>query len=402
MDARRERRELEALGIIAAVAAAVLIGLRPGGGDADMAASASEPASSPVAAELSVRSSPASTSEPGRPLSSADARPSADVYAAIASGTLAHRVADTPTRVYVPNNTSDTVSIVDPRTYRVIRTVRVGLGPQHITPSWDLRHLYVGNTYSSTLTEIDPRSGRVVRTIPVPDPYNLYFTPDGSVAVDVAERLRTLYLFDPETWKRIGAIRIPFAGIDHLDFSADGRFLLISAEYSGMVAKVSLATRRVVGSLRVGGSPVDVKLSPDGSVFYVANQERGGVSVVDPVAMKEVGFIRTGAGAHGFCMARDAEHLYVSNRLAGTISVLDPASDRVVHTWDVGGSPDMLQISADGRLLWVSNRYDGSISVVSTASGRVVRTIRVGSSPHGLTLFPQPGRYSLGHNGVYR
>jgi YVTN family beta-propeller protein len=101
-------------------------------------------------------------------------------------------------------------------------------------------------------------------------------------------------------------------------------------------------------------------------------------------------------------VSRDTTELYVSNRLAGTISVIDFATLRVIHTWHVGGSPDMLQVSADGRQLWVSNRYDATVSVVSTSTGKVLHTIAVGANPHGLTLFPQPGRYSIGHNGVYR
>ena len=304
--------------------------------------------------------------------------------------------------MYVPNNDSNTVSVIDPKTFRVVRTFSVGAGPQHVSPSWDLRHLYVGDTYANALTEIDPSTGRPTRTIRVPDPYNLYFTPDGRTAIDVAERLQTLFFFDPRTWRQEAALHVPFSGIDHLDFSANGRYLLLSAEYSGEVVKVDVARRRVVGSVHVGGSPVDVKLAPDGSVFYVANQVRNGVSVIDPSRMREVAFVRTGAGAHGFCVSRDARDLYVSNRLAGTISVLSFASQRVVHTWHVGGSPDMLQVSADGRLLWASNRYDGTVSVISTKTGHVLHTIRVGSSPHGLTLFPQPGAFSLGHNGVYR
>jgi YVTN family beta-propeller protein len=101
-------------------------------------------------------------------------------------------------------------------------------------------------------------------------------------------------------------------------------------------------------------------------------------------------------------VSRDATELYVSNRLGGTISVIDFATNHVVATWQVGGSPDMLQVSSDGRFLWASNRYDASLSVISTRTGRVLHTIAVGSEPHGITLFPQPGRFSLGHNGVYR
>jgi len=324
------------------------------------------------------------------------------VWDGMATSRLSPKVAGIPPRVYVPNNRSNTLTEIDPATFRVIRTIRVGAGPQHVTPSWDMRHLYVGNTYSNTLTEIDPMSGRPVRSIAVPDPYNLYFTPDGSLAIDVAERLQRLYFFDPHTWRSRGSVPIPWPGADHLDFSANGRYLLLSTEYAGEVVKVSVPQRKVVGSVHVGGSPVDVKLSPDGSVFYVANQIRGGVSVIDPIRMREIRFIRTGAGAHGFCISRDASQLYVSNRLAGTISVLDFSSGRVERTWHVGGSPDMMQVSADGAQLWVSNRYDGTVSVISTRSGRVLHTIRVGSEPHGLTLFPQPGRFSIGHNGVYR
>jgi YVTN family beta-propeller protein len=326
----------------------------------------------------------------------------AGIYADDVSPQLSRRVADVPTRVYVPNNLSDTVDVINPRTYRVERVFHVGSGPQHITPSWNLRHLYVGNTYGNTLTVIDPRTGRPTRTISVPDPYNLYFTPDGTTAIDVAERLERLFFFDPRTWKLLGSLRVPYAGIDHLDFSADGRFLLLSAEFSGEIVRVDVARRRVTGHLHVGGSPVDVKLSPDGSVFFVANQVRNGVSVVDARRMREIAFVRTGAGAHGFCVSRDARDLYVSNRLAGSISVLSFATRRVVHTWHVGGSPDMMQVSADGRLLWASNRYDATVSVISTRTGHVAHTIPVGGGPHGLTLFPQPGRYSIGHNGVYR
>ncbi len=324
-----------------------------------------------------------------------------NVYASI-GGPLAPAVRGIPTRVYVPDNDANDVRVIDPRTYRVVRTFAVGGEPQHVAPSWDLRHLYVGNVYSNSLTELDPKTGRPGHTISIPDPYNLYFTPDGNHAIDVAEGRDMLYFYDPHTWKLQGMLRIPFRGPDHLDFSADGTYLLLSTEYAGVVVKVELQPRQIVGSVNVGGSTVDVKLSPEGASFFVANQQRGGVSVIDPVSMTETQFIPTASGAHGFAMARDARHLYVSNRLAGSISVIDTRTRKVVHTWVVGGSPDMLQVSADGTQLWTTNRFDASVSVIDTRTGKVLHTIAVGGHPHGLTLFPQPGRYCLGHNGVYR
>jgi YVTN family beta-propeller protein len=274
--------------------------------------------------------------------------------------------------------------------------------PHHITPSWDLSKLYVNNTEGDSLTVIDPRTGKPSGTVPMVDPYNLYFTPDGTKAIVVAERFQRLDFYDPGSWKLIKSLPIPFPGVDHADFTLDGRYFLASTEFSGQVVKIDTEAMEIVGKATVGSLPIDVKASPDGKVFYVSNQGRNGVSIIDPSSMEEIGFLPTGKGAHGLIVSRDAKLLYVSNRLGGSISAIDLGSRQVVATWPVGGSPDMMQISADGKQLWVSNRYNGSVSVIDTGGGKVLKTIATGSGAHGLTLFPQPGRYSVGHNGVYR
>jgi YVTN family beta-propeller protein len=234
------------------------------------------------------------------------------------------------------------------------------------------------------------------------DPYNLYFTPDGSKAIVVAEVLRRLDFRDPHSWQLIRSVNIPWPGVDHLDFSADGTYLLAGTEYSGVVVKVDTVNMEMTGAAIVGGLPIDVRVSPDGSVFYVANQGRHGVSVVDPVAMKEIQFLPTGQGAHGLQVSRDTRSLYVSNRLAGSISVIDFATRRVTATWNVGGSPDMLQLSPDGRQLWASGRFEGAVYVIDTVTGALLHKIRAGAGAHGLSYFPNTGRISTGHNGVYR
>jgi YVTN family beta-propeller protein len=311
-------------------------------------------------------------------------------------------VADIPVRVYVPNSGARTVSIIDPATLEVVDTLPVGKVPHHITPSWDLSKLYVNNTEGDSLSVIDPRTGKVSDTIPVVDPYNLYFTPDGKKAIVVAERFQRLDFYDIGSWQLVKSLSVPWAGVDHADFTLDGRYFLASTEFSGQVVKVDTETMEIVGRATVGSLPIDVKSSPDGSVFYVSNQGRHGVSIVDPTSMEEIGFLPTGKGAHGLNVSRDAKLMYVSNRLGGSISVIDLATRQVAATWQVGGSPDMLQVSADGKQLWASNRYHGSVSVIDTATGTVIKTIATGAGAHGLTLFPQPGRYSIGHNGVYR
>jgi YVTN family beta-propeller protein len=318
------------------------------------------------------------------------------------TGRIPEVVADLPPRVYVPNELGGDIVVIDPIAMQVIDRFWVGRTPHHVAPDYDFQYLYVNVMDSSRLTVIDPWTGKPISAIPVPVPYNLYFTPDGSMAVVAAEYYNRLDFFDPTTWAPIKYLPIPGSGVDHLDFSADGSFLIVGCEFGGQIVKVDLESLTVAGVLRAGGLPIDVKLAPDGSVFYVANQGRHGVSIVDPFAMQEVGFLPTGRGAHGMAISRDTKSLYVSNRLAGTISVIDFEAQGIAATWWVGGSPDMLQVSPDGKQLWASARSHGSVYVIDTESGGLIQTIWTGAAPHGLTYFPQPGRYCLGHNGVYR
>ena len=324
-----------------------------------------------------------------------------NVYAATMHGLDGRGRAITP-RVYVPNSDEGTVSVIDPATYTVVSTFAVGKNPQHIGPSWDLGVLYVSNNLGNSLTPVDPQTATPGPVVPVTDPYNLYFTPDGRSAIVVAERLRRLDFRDPHTWKLQYSIAIPHKGANHLDFSSDGKTFLISCEFSGWVVKMDLTTRTIVGELNVKGEPIDVKLAPDGTVYYVANMSRGGVSVIDPTTMTEVEFLPTGMGAHGLYPSRDTTRLYVSNRHANSVSVIDFATRKVVDTWRFTGTPDMGSVSADGKELWLAGRYSREVYVIDTTTGTLTHRIPVGRGPHGLTFFPQPGRYSLGHTGNYR
>jgi YVTN family beta-propeller protein len=329
-----------------------------------------------------------------------------DVYAADRPGRLAAAVRDYPSRVYVPNSLSDTVSVIDPHTYKVIDEFPVGALPQHVTPSYDLKTLWVNNDEGNSLTPINPATGKPGRPVKVADPYNLYFTADGRYAIVVAERLERLDFRDPHTMALHRSLRVPCPGVDHMDFSADGRYLLASCEFGARVMEVNLASERVVRtlSLKPGAMPQDVKLSPDGRTFYVADMMSGGVWMINARTLRKQGFIATGAGAHGLYVSRDSRYLYVSNREAGSISVIPFARRAVVHDWPIkgGGTPDMGGVSADGKVLWLSGRYSSEVYAIDTRDGRLLARIPVGKGPHGLCVYPQPGRYSLGHTGVFR
>jgi YVTN family beta-propeller protein len=330
----------------------------------------------------------------------------ADIYAADRPNQLSDVVRGFPSRVYVPNTESNSVDVIDPATYRVVDHFKVGRLPQHVTPSWDLKTLWVLNDKSSTLTRIDPATGKTHETIRVLDPYNMYYTPDGKYAIVVAEQRERLEFYDAHTMKLAKEVWVPCKGVDHMDFTANGRYLIASCEFGGAVIKFDVAAQKMVGRLPVTpkGMPQDVKTSPDGAVFYVADMMANGVHEIDPETFQQIGFIPTGKGAHGLYVSRDSKMMYVSNRGEGSISLIDLATRKVATKWKFpgGGSPDMGGVSADGKVLWLSGRYNSEVYAIDTADGHLLARIPVGHGPHGLCVYPQPGRYSLGHTGVFR
>ena len=335
--------------------------------------------------------------------------PIGGVYAGPASGVLDPRVAELPPRVYVPNETSNDVAVIDPETFEVVGRFAAGAAPEHISPDWDLSKLYVSNMNGASLTVIDPATNEPIDTKEVPFPYNLFFTPDGSKAIVVADYLgmdmvadNGLYFYDRESWELLKFVQVPWPGVNHLDFTPDGRYLMVTCESAGAVVKIDTVEMEIVGTVEVGGSPLDIRLDPGGDVFYVANQGTHGVDIIDHEAMEAIGFIPAGNGAHAFAFSRDVSRLFLTNRLDNTIDVIDLASRTIVDSWAAGGSPDMATVSPDGSQLWVSNRFHGTVNVFNPETGEIMATIETGGNPHGLTYWPQPGTISLGHNGNMR
>ena len=330
------------------------------------------------------------------------------VYAGTAAGMLSPAVQGMRERIYVPNSLSDTVDEIDARTKRIVRRIRVAPLPHHVTPSWDLRTLYVDSTAGNTLLPLDPWTGRPKgRPIPIDDPYNLYFTPDGRYAIVVAERERRLDFRDARTLRLRHALRVDCPGVNHMDFSGDGTYAIASCEFGSRLIKLDLRSQRVVGSLVLAHGravPQDVRVAPHGRLFYVADMSSNGLWEIDGERLRVVGFIRTGRGVHGLFPSRDGRFLYATNRGEGSVSVISFERHRVVRTWRIpgGGSPDMGGVSADGRVLWLSGRWNGVVYVLRTSDGRLLAKIPVGAGPHGLCVWPQPGSYSLGHTGITR
>ncbi len=284
------------------------------------------PASAPLSAAPAAAPAPAIATVPGMP-PVPDAR---NLYSETASGKWSPVVQGDLERIYVPNLRSNDVYVIDPAQMKVVDRFKVGYSPQHVVPSWDLRTLWVTNNAErrndGSLTPIDPRTGKRGPDVVVDNPYNMYFSPDGKSAIVVAEARKRLDFRDPQTMAMQYSIDVPGCpGVNHADFSIDGRFAIFTCEFAGTLVKIDLAERKVLGYLKLQmpatrfkevpgaprlkpgqvwepggtevcrvtrGMPQDIRSSPDGKRFYIADMHADGVHIVDGESFTQVGFIR--------------------------------------------------------------------------------------------------------------
>lgn len=324
----------------------------------------------------------------------------ADVYAATQPGMLGPVALRLPPRIYVP--VSAGIDVIDPRTSIVVGQIPVGTAPRRVVPSWDLRTLWV--TERDGLVPINARTGARGRVVPIAASADLYFSVDGREALVLDARRGRIEIRDPHTMRARAAVRVPCAGLTHADLSADGSTLVAGCSGAPRLARVDLVRHRLTGTLTLpaGSRPQDVRLSPDGATFYVADSGHGGVWLIDALGFHPAGFVRTGRGARGLYLGRDSGELYVTNGGERSVSVIALRRHRVVHRWPLPAAPGAGGISPDGRLLWLSARHADLVFAVSTRTGRTIHRVPAGPGPRDLCVHPQPGRFSLGHNGVYR
>ncbi|WP_454678091.1 YVTN family beta-propeller repeat protein [Achromobacter marplatensis] len=303
--------------------------------------------------------------------------------------------------IFVLNSLDANVSIIDPVSYKELRRVPTGKEPHHLYLTPDEKSLMVANATGNTITMMDPKTGDVQRTLTgIVDPYQLQFSPDMKWFVTAANRLDhiDIYAWQPQEKgaelklvKRVPAGKTP----SHIMIDKKSTTAYVTLQDSDQLIAIDLATQTPKWTVSVGKTPADVFLTPDQKTLLVALTGDSFVEAYDVSngPAKLVKRIPTAAGAHAFRAQGDKRHLFVSNRTANSISRIDMQTLAVTDTFAVPGGPDCMDVLADGKTLLVTSRWARKMTVVDLEQKKVVNQVSVGKSPHGVwTLNHAPTR----------
>ena len=303
--------------------------------------------------------------------------------------------------IFVSNEGSGDVTVIDARTHRAIARIPLGADerPRGIHVSPDGAAVYVALSDEAPLTESDADA---VAKIPLPlgavterhsagsDPEQFAISPDGRMLYASNEDAGTTTIADLETGEVLATLVV---GIEPegVAVSPDGRWVYVSAETSNTISVIDTEQRAVINNFLVDVRPRGVVFSPTLPRAYVTNEISGTVSVVDTEfhdVVETIDLESALAKPVGVAVSPDGRWVYVANGYANEVAVIDAGTNRIVRNVEVGQRPWGLAVSSDGRHVYTANGLSHDVSVIDASTLQVVATIPVGTRPWGVASMP--------------
>jgi YVTN family beta-propeller protein len=292
-------------------------------------------------------------------------------------------------QIFVSNERSGDVTVIDGGDFHVITTIAVGKRPRGIHASADGRSVYV--TLSGTPIEgppqLDAHGNPILKKHAKDEDENADKSADGIGVVDVAQR------------KLIRKISVG-SDPEEFDLSRDGTRLYVSNEDVKTASVVNIATGKVEHIVLVGQEPEGVATTLDGRSFYVTCEAGGDVFVIDAATYQPTAHFKVDPRPRSVAFQPGTHVGFVPSESAGELNVIDDARAQVLKVIPLppGSRPMKVKVSLDGRRVYTSNGRAGTVSVLDAHTDRLLQTIKVGTRPWGLALSPD-GRYLFTANG---
>jgi len=286
--------------------------------------------------------------------------------------------------VYVLNSTDPSIVKIDTRTGEEVQRIDSLREVHHLVLSPDRKELLIADSSGNEILFVEPATGTVLRRERISNPYHLDFTPDGRLLVVASLRRGQVDIYDangPRLLDRFRAGNKP----SHIAFSPDSRFAYITIQGDGTVMAIDLQERRILWQANVGPEPAGILWHRGRLIIGIMGRDY--FAVMNPETRQVESTIRVGRGAHTVFASPDGKTLWATSRVQSRIAEIEPDTLQVRRIHEVPGGPDCIAFAPDGAV-WATLRWAGRIARLDPASGEV-STIRVGRSPHGIFVQPR-------------
>jgi YVTN family beta-propeller protein len=346
----------------------------------------------------------------GGPWTPPEGWPQAQTDAAVPAAPAKASEATSSLRVYVTNEASGDVTLIDAATDRVLATIPVGKRPRGIQVSPDGKSVFValsGSPFAGPsvakenlaladkkadgIGVIDALENKLIGIFPAgSDPEQFVVSRDGTRLYVANEDASLASVVDVASRKVIQAIPVGEKP-EGVALSPDGKFVYVTAETSQTVTVIETETNKVTATFKAGPRPRAVAFMPDGSRAYVTSEVSASVSVVDTANHRVTHTIKlkgNNVRPMGVAVAPDGEKVYVTTGHSGKVFVINTSTYEVAAAFEVGKRPWGIAITPDGKKIYTANGPSDDVSVVDVVSQRVLARIKVGERPWGVAIAP--------------
>ena len=289
-------------------------------------------------------------------------------------------------RIYVANESSNSVTVIDAATYKVIGTVDAKNSSTHdLSLSRDGKWLFATNLASGRLSVIDTEALETIASIPTGGRCHVVtLTNDNRHAwvANIAEN--NISIVDTASYRILGTIPVG-KGPTGLTFSRDGRFAYVSNQGDKTISVIEAASHRIIKTIPVGTNPHFLILGPDGRIWGT-NTGGNDIFVVDPATQEKIASFEVGPTPQQIAFAYKGmagPNAYVT--LGGSNKVVvvkaDPKDLRIVEEIDVGQRPNGIWANPDGTRVFVVHEVSNDLRVIDTGTSQVIATVPVGHKP---------------------
>ncbi len=311
--------------------------------------------------------------------------------------------------VYVTNQKSDSVSIINTNTRKVLETTNIdGWFPHNIVFSPDGREAWIANLGSANVSILDTSTRKIKMTLPPgglcggdihhrrpwSEPqgiredcsrvHEVAIRPDGKFAYITNLDSDYIWVFDTATKKETG--RIKSGSSARMVFSSDGKTGYVVSSHSLSIPVLDTIENIITHELPVGKGVFGLAISPDNSLLYITTGKDNHLIILDIAGKKKLAEIMVGNDPHTVVISADGNRAYVTNRDDNEIAIIDTVKREIIRKIKSGREPDLAALS--GQYLYVTNKKDNTLSIINTVSLELETTIRVGREPHGIAVKP--------------